>query len=271
MKRAKKTTYLKVGIIGAGNMGEALVKGLAQKKDVVVSVFEKDRARQNIMVKKYGVKKKSIEELTKTADAVIICVKPQNVSEVFCELKNGLKENHLLISIAAGLSTAHIEQAVGRKLPVIRVMPNMPGLIGQGVSACCLGRYAKPKHGRIAEEIFSAIGRVLMVKESKMDAVTALSGSGPGFLAYMIEGLKQGGIEAGLSLKEAEFFAVNMAAGTGNVLAERIKDPGKLARMVASKGGTTEAGLNVLEKNKITGIMKRTIKAAAARSKELSK
>ncbi len=271
MKKTGKKTKISVGIIGAGNMGEAIIKGLAEKNISAITVYEKNKSRLNLIAKKYGARKKSIGELTKTCDTVIICVKPQNAEEVFAELKSSIRAGSLVMSIAAGISTSRIEKELPRKIPVIRVMPNMPGLIGQGVTAYCLGSSAGPKHARLAELIFSAIGTVLKVTEKKMDAVTALSGSGPGFLAYVIDSLKQAGISAGLNAKEAESLAVNTAAGTGSVLKALNLDPAELVKKVASKGGTTEAGLKVLKENKLAAIIGKTVKAAAKRSKELSK
>ena len=199
-----------------------------------------------------------------------MCVKPQDIDSLILSIKEQINNNHLLISIAAGITTARIEKAFEKKVALIRAMPNLPGLIGRGFTAYCLGESAGKKDAVSARLIFKTIGKVLEVKENKMDAVTAISGSGPGFIAYFINALEQSAVDIGLNKKEARLFAVNAAAGTANMLLECNMEPAQMLKRVASAGGTTEAGIKIMNKGRISRIMLKTLKAAAKRAKELS-
>ncbi len=263
-----------VGIIGAGNMGEAVIKGLQSRQDFCVYVYEKNEARLRKISKKYGVKKSALKQLTKLSNIIIICVKPQDVDKLLLDIKNEVKAAHVLISIAAGITTVHIEKLLKENAAVIRVMPNLPGMIGRGLSAYCLGKYAGKNVSRyknIAEKLFSGLGVVFQIKESKMNALTAVSGSGPGFMAYFINALQEAAVDMGFNQKEARFLSLNVSAGTANMLLEADTDPAELLKRVASRGGTTEAGLKELNKGKIGQTVKKAIRAAVKRAKELSK
>ncbi|MCG2712214.1 MAG: pyrroline-5-carboxylate reductase [Candidatus Omnitrophica bacterium] len=262
-----------VGIIGAGNMGEAIINGLKNRQNFCVSVYEKNKARFKEIPEKYGVKKIALKQLTKLSNIIIICVKPQDVDNLLLDIKNGITAGHVLISIAAGISTAHIEKLLKENTAVIRVMPNLPGMIGKGLSAYCLGKYAGkniPRYKNIAQELFSTLGVVFRIKESRMNAFTALGGSGPGFMAYFIDALQEAAVNIGFNKKEARFISLNVSAGTANMLLQADTDPKEFLKRVASAGGTTEAGLKELIKGKIKQAVQRTIMAAAKRAKELS-
>lgn len=267
----KKTKKIKVGLIGAGNMGQAIIKGLIQDKCYDISIYEKDQSRANLVSRRYRVKKNKLEQLTNEANIIIICVKPQTMDDVLFSIKSQLNDKQLIISIAAGIKTAHIERALGRRIPTVRVMPNMPGLIGEGISAYCLGKYAKVKQVKHVVNIFQAIGMTLKVKESAMDAVTAVAGSGPGFIAYLADALIQAATRVGLNKDTAKLLCLQTLKGTINLIDKTAIDPKDLVKKVASKGGTTEAGLKVLKAKKTAAIIEQTIKAAAKRAKELSK
>jgi len=260
-----------VGIIGAGNMGEAIIRGLGKSKEFFVYIYEKDKARSSEISKNFFAKENTLEQLIKQCKIIIICVKPQDIDKLIFRIKGHISTRHLLISIAAGITTAHIEKSLDKKVAVIRTMPNLPGLIGQGFTAYCLGKRASKNDAQYAKIIFKTIGKVLETKENKMDAITAISSSGPGFIAYFIEVLQAAAVDIGLDEKEARLLAVNAAAGTANMLLDANIDPAQMVKRVASPGGTTEAGLKELHKGKLKLIGARTLKAAKKRAKELSK
>ena len=266
---------MKIGIIGAGNMGEAIIKGLAGQKKHTVFIAEDNMKQATIIIRRYKVKKLTLEQLSKTCKIIIICVKPQNIDEVLNQLSVGIQDNQVVISIAAGVSTGHISNLLKAKASVIRVMPNMPGMIGQGISAYCLGRYAKKNNAlmrKLSEEVFSGLGKTIFTTEDKMNAITALSGSGPGFIAYLTDGLMQAGRAVGLNEEESHFFTIHMIAGSSLALVQDQNIlPSEFVKKVASKGGTTEAGLRIFDKEKINNTIKKAIRAATKRAKELSK
>ncbi len=262
---------LKVGLIGAGNMGQAIIKGLILDNCYDIRVYEKDEKRANIISRKYKIKKNKLEQLINDSDIIIVCVKPQIIDQLLGLIKNQLKPNQLIVSIAAGIKTKHIEKILKNKIPVIRVMPNMPGAIGQGISGYCLGKYAKPLHAKQIVNIFSSIGTTISIKESQMDSFTAVAGSGPGFIAYIAAALINAAVKAGIEKKSARSLCLETLKGTINLIDQTGIDPKDLAQRVASKGGTTEAGLKVLKAKHTALIIEQTIKAAAKRAKELSK
>ncbi|MBU1087792.1 MAG: pyrroline-5-carboxylate reductase [Candidatus Omnitrophica bacterium] len=262
---------IKIGLIGAGNMGQAIIQGLAADNCYEISIYEKDVSRANLISRKYKARKKKLEQLTNDCNLIIICVKPQIIDSVLDLIKNQLKPDQLIISIAAGINTRHIEQRLGKNIPVIRVMPNMPALIGQGISGFCLGKYARTMHVKQVIRIFSAVGTTIAIDEKQMDAFTAVAGSGPGFIAYITDCLISAAIKAGLDKKTAKSLCVQTLQGTINLIAQTGIEPKELAEKVASKGGTTEAGLKVLKTKQTAAIIQQTIKAAAKRAKELSR
>jgi pyrroline-5-carboxylate reductase len=264
----KKNT---IGIIGAGNMGEAIIRGISKKGAGIVFACDADSAKIRRVTRLYKVKKIILDELAKQCNIIIICVKPQDIDSVLKALRGRLRQQQLVISIAAGITTRYLEQFLGGECAVVRGMPNMPGLIGKGITAYCRGRYARKEAGRFARIIFSAMGDTIEVSEAKMNAVTSVSGSGPGFIAYLTEMLVQAACKSGLDYASARLLCLRTLAGTASLLAESALDPAELVRRVASKGGTTEAGLAVLKKKNIGGILAEMVNAAAQRAKELSK
>jgi len=258
-------------VFGTGNMGSAIISGLVKKKDFSVYAYEQNTGRLNAVIKKYRIKKIAQEELTKTCNIIIICVKPQDMNRVLEVLKPRITSRHMIISIAAGITTKSIEKVLKSKVAVVRAMPNMPGMIGRGITAYCCGRYARKKHADVAKNIFSSIGMTLFIRESKLDAVTALSGSGPGFLGYLIASFMRASMKTGLHKDEARFLWLYTIEGTARLLIESQIQPDELVKKVASPGGTTEAGLDVFKKKAIADIIEQAIKSATKKAKELSK
>ncbi len=258
----------RIGIIGIGNMGGALLKGLAAKKGTQVFFAEKDSAKRRVVRRVCPrAKALSLEELTKTSNVVIICVKPQDLEPVLDVIKEYLTAETLVISIAAGVTLKKLRRLLRHDL-LARVMPNLPALTGNGVSAFTV---ADSRASRAVREIFSILGSVLEVDEKKMDAVTAVSGSGPGYFAFILAEFRTAARRAGLSEKEAVFLVDQTFGGTALFLGKTGLHPMEMVKRVASPGGTTEAGLSVLKQRKMGKILAETVKAAAARSRELKK
>lgn len=265
----------KIGIIGCGNMGEALLAQLAKRieKSTSLMVSETDTARRDLIQTKYkmivGIDNNAV---VKFSDVIILAVKPKDFDSVLRqEVCCGLSEKKLLISIAAGITTKYIEDAVGKNIPVIRAMPNMGALVGEAVTSLSRGRSVSYKGMETAREIFSAIGDVVEVDERLVDIVTAVSGSGPAYFFYMAEALTEAAVFLGLDPATASKLVSKTALGSAKLLEVLKEGPAVLRKRVASKGGTTEAALNIFEKKKFRKIVKDAVKAAHKRSKELSK
>ena len=264
----------KIGIIGCGNMGEAILSRLSEslEKSTMIMVSEFDAARRNYIWDKYKIIVTVDNNLVvKNSDIIIIAVKPKDFDGLLNgEIAIGATPEKLIISIAAGITTKHIESVVGKDVPVIRMMPNMPAVIGRAVSSLSAGSAAKKSDIDTAKDIFRAIGDVIEVDESLLDAVTAVSGSGPAYFFYLMEALTEAAEDIGLPAEIAKQLVLKTAVG-GTLLAEYLKeDPAVLRAKVSSKGGTTEAAVGVFEAKRFKSIVKAAVKAAKKRSKELS-
>ena len=263
---------LKVGIIGAGNMGGAIARGLLAKKiarpgDIFVA--DKDKKKEASVARELGVKRAPIEKIAKTSDFMIISVKPQDSEEVLEELACHIKYQ-TIISVMAGVKIKTINSALGSNVPVVRAMPNMPAKIGKGIT--CVAFNGRVRDKRNVVKIFSGIGEVVETNEGSLDAVTALSGSGPAYLFYFAESLISAGVKAGLKKDLAEKLAIETLYGASSLLkACECGTTAKLISCVASKGGTTEAALKVFKSEKFKATVERAVARAAARSRELSK
>jgi len=265
----------KIGIIGAGNMGEAIIKGLTLKPclfncdHVIVSDASGDRL--GYIKKTYKVKTVAYnEELVRIVDILILAVKPQILGNVLLEVGKFIDDKKIVISIAAGIKTECIEKRLLGHAAVIRAMPNMPAMAQCGISAVCFGKFVKPKHKKTALEILSKIGEIVEVKENQMDIVTAVSGSGPAYFFFVIEKLIQTAVKEGLSEESARKLAVYTAYGASRLILETKQSPRILRQKVTSKGGTTEAAFGVLESEGFGELLVKAVKAAIKRSKELS-
>ncbi len=265
----------KIGIIGCGNMGEALLSRLTGvvEKSTSLMVSELDTARRDYIQTKYkmivGIDNNAV---VKYSDVIILAVKPKDFDSVLKqEVCCGLSGKKLLISIAAGVTTKYIEKAVGKDMPVIRAMPNMAAAIGEAITSLSRGSSASDEDIKIAKEIFSSIGDVIEIDEKFADAVTAISGSGPAYFFYLVEALMEAAESLGLDSKTASRLAAKTALGSAKLLDALKEDPAILRSKVTSKGGTTEAAIAVFEKWKLKNIIIEAVKAAWRRSKELSK
>jgi pyrroline-5-carboxylate reductase len=263
-----------VGIIGAGNMGEVLIRGLIQsgkvkKTDIIASDTNQDRLTH--IAKTYGARTTpSNVEVVENASIIIIAVKPQNIDDLLEELSTSSHEEHLFISIAAGVPTERLASKMHHKSGIIRVMPNAPSSVLAGIAALCPGRNVSQDDLQRAVSIFECVGKTVIIKnESLMDVVTGLSGSGPAFVFLVIESLSDAGVQLGISRKEASLLATQTAYGAAKMLLETGRHPSELKDIVATPGGTTFAGLKMLEKGNFRSTIMDAVEAATARSREL--
>jgi pyrroline-5-carboxylate reductase len=255
-------------------MGEVLIRGLIQsgkvkKTDIIASDTNQDRLTH--IAKTYGARTTpSNVEVVENASIIIIAVKPQNIDDLLEELSTSSHEEHLFISIAAGVPTERLASKMHHKSGIIRVMPNAPSSVLAGIAALCPGRNVSQDDLQRAVSIFECVGKTVIIKnESLMDVVTGLSGSGPAFVFLVIESLSDAGVQLGISRKEASLLATQTAYGAAKMLLETGRHPSELKDIVATPGGTTFAGLKMLEKGNFRSTIMDAVEAATARSREL--
>jgi len=265
----------RIGFIGGGNMGEALIKGLliSGRFDASqIGVSDISQERLDHLHNTYQVSTVAgNRELAAGSDLIVLAVKPQQVGDVLGEINASLDHLPLIISIAAGVPIATLEQPLVKSVPVIRVMPNTPALVLAGASAIAAGTHASADHLAIAKVLFEAVGLVVEVEESQMDAVTGLSGSGPAYVFLFMEALIDAGVLMGLSRPVARDLAVHTTLGSAKLLAESEEHPGVLKDQITSPGGTTIHGLTILESGGLRGMLMDAVEAATRRSEELGK
>ena len=260
---------VKVGFIGAGNMALALIKAI-KKAGLAGSIYASDVNESRLRLVRDEAKV-NITPYNKVvlneSDVIFLAVKPQDIDNVLDEIKDTKK---LVISIAAGITLGHLESKL-KNAKVVRVMPNTPCLVGEMAAGFALGSKVEDEDIKVVEELLNSAGRAFLLKEKMLDAVTGLSGSGPAFIAYLIQCLIDAGVGQGLSKDIAAELAERTALGTAKLLIENGLSPKELIKMVASPGGTTIAGLEALLKSNVKDVLERTIAAATTRSKELGK
>jgi pyrroline-5-carboxylate reductase len=265
----------KVGFIGSGNMGEALIKGLTAanvvpREMIWASDVRGDRLKE--LGHAYGIQLAPDNlQLVREADVVIMAVKPQIMAPVLREIAPVFTRRKLMVSLAAGVSTETIRAALGKEGRLIRVMPNAPALVLEGATAIAKADGLEPDDMEVAGEIFSAVGRVVVLDEYLMDAVTGLSGSGPAYVAIVIESLADGGVRMGLDRITAMTLATQTVLGAAKLLLETRLHPGALKDMVSSPGGTSIAGIAALEEGGIRTTFIKAVERATQRSKELGR
>ncbi|PLX86631.1 MAG: pyrroline-5-carboxylate reductase [Desulfuromonas sp.] len=262
----------KIGFVGGGNMAEAILKGLLKGTLPVSRVMVADPSdeRRHLLKERYGVEAViDNREAVKACDLVVLAVKPQLVGEVLSGLAKAFSGSKLLISILAGVSTASLEEAFDGSPRVIRAMPNIPALVGEGATAVCPGRYASTDDLLTARHLFEAVGTVEAVGEQQMDAVTGVSGSGPAYVFTVIEALADGGVQEGLPRDAALALAVQTVLGAAHLVRESGEHPAVLRDRVCSPGGTTIAAVKVLEEKGLRSALMDAVSGAARRSREL--
>jgi pyrroline-5-carboxylate reductase len=261
-----------IAFLGAGQMAEAVLRGLVRAGTPPGHLYASDIRpdRLDYLAGELGIHTcPDNREVLRQAEVAVIAVKPQDAPVLLTDMQAAARPSHLIISVAAGVKIASIEAGLPDGVPVMRVMPNTPAFVSEGMAVLARGRHATESHEAVARRIFETVGRVLVLPESKMDAVTALSGSGPGFIALVIEALADGGVAAGLPRDTAIQLAAQTVLGTARLLLERELHPGVLKDMVASPAGTTIAGLAVLESAGVRGALIQAILAATRRGEEL--
>jgi pyrroline-5-carboxylate reductase len=265
----------KVGFLGAGNMGEAMIRGLL-KAGVVPpeEIFATDARLERLeqMGKLYGIHTLSDNALlVKRVDVLILAVKPQIIHQVVREIAAAVTPRHLVISVAAGVSTASLRRVLPGGVRLIRVMPNAPALVLEGATAVARAEGLERGDLETAEEIFGAVGKTVVLEEELLDAVTGLSGSGPAYVALMIEALADGGVKVGLDRHTAMTLAAQTVLGAARLLIETGAHPGQLKDMVTSPGGTAIAGIAALEEGGVRRTLISAVERATLRSRELGR
>jgi len=262
---------VKIGFIGVGNMAKAIIKGLKKTGVFFIGGFDITRDFNNtckiLKIKQY----KSNVELIKNSDVVFLSVKPQQVNDVLREIKDTLK-NQMVISIAAGVPIVKIQKLLSRKTPVVRIMPNTPVLVGEGACGYAFSKEVKAVQKKTAQKIIKSFCEIcFQVKEKDIDTITSLSGSGPAYFFYIAEAMIEAAGQIGFDRKKAKMLVAQTLKGAGKLLIEAGEEPAMLRQKVTSKGGTTEAAINVFEKNKLKDIVKKAVLTAYKRAKELGK
>ena len=267
----------KLGFIGGGNMAEAMIKGLLsasfiEAKNIFVS--EPSEAKRDTLHAKYKIKVSADNrELVKKCDILILAVKPQIFQEVLVDICSLVDSDKLVISIAAGVPIAIIDDALrgdkNKKFSIVRTMPNTPALVQEGVTAIASGQHVSKTDVKIAHRIFEAVGCTVDVEEDQLDAVTGLSGSGPAYIFMLIEALSDAGVKMGLSREVANILTIQTVLGSAKLARESGKHPGELKDMVTSPAGTTISGLHALEEGSFHTTLMNAVEDATLRSREL--
>jgi pyrroline-5-carboxylate reductase len=263
---------MRVAILGAGKIGESLLAGLHSSgwTDVVVTVRRPERAEE--LRGRYDVEATTANaEAVLGADVVVIAVKPQDIDALLAEIGDALSAEQTVLSIAAAIPTTLIERHVGDGVPVVRAMPNAPSTVHEGVAGICAGAHAGPEHVERASDVLRAVGRVVEVPEDYMDAVTAVSGSGPAYFALLAEAMIEAGILLGLSREVSTDLVVQTMFGTAKLLRDEKMHPVELREAVTSPGGTTTRAIRELEQAGVRAAFLNAINAAMERSKELAR
>ncbi len=272
--RETALTTRRWGFIGAGKMATALAKGMLRAgvasaesigaSDPVPGARDLFHAETGIAASELNV------DVARQSEVLVLAVKPQSMREVLAQLRPALTSEHLVISIAAGITIAALVEGLGPNVRVVRVMPNTPALVGEGASAYALGSGVGPADEAVVQAFLGSVGRVVCVPESMLDAVTGLSGSGPAFVYLVIEALSDGGVRAGLPRDVAALLATQTVLGAAMMVRETGQHPGVLKDQVASPGGTTIAGLHAMESAGVRGALINAVLAATNRSTELA-
>ena len=260
-----------IAILGAGKMGEALISGLlraGRSPSGVLAVVRRPE-RAVALVESYGIGVVTAAEAAKTADTLVITVKPQDMTGLLSEMAPHVPADRLVISVAAGITTSRIENQLGLPLPVVRVMSNTPVLVDEAMSVISAGPHAGEEHLRRAEELLRPVGKVLRIPESQQDAATALSGSGPAYVYFLVEAMVDAGILLGMPRGTALEMVIQAVYGAATMLRESGEHPVILREAVTSPGGTTISAIRELERHGVRAAFLAAIEAARDRGAEL--
>ena len=267
--KAILTKMAKIGFIGTGNMATALIRSMKGNNKIISS--DKNDEKLQKARKEMGIKTtEDNNEVAKNSEIIFLCAKPNDIKEILQEIKQNA-ENKIIVSIAAGIKIKFIEDIIGKNKKIVRVMPNLNCAVGEMAAAFSCNKNIEADEKKSIKNLLNKAGLALEVEEEKMDAVTALSGSGPAFIVCMLDAFARAGEKQGLSRGISYSLALQTLFGTAKLLKETNEKPEDFIKRVASPKGTTETGLEVLQKSEIRSIIKKTIEAAAKRSKELGK
>ncbi|WP_437186875.1 pyrroline-5-carboxylate reductase [Planctomicrobium sp. SH668] len=265
---------VKVGFLGAGKMATALGKGLIDsgfaKPENIIASDVVSAAVESFSKATKGQAATSNQEVLQKSNVVILAVKPQSMSSLLSELKADFTDQHLIVSIAAGVTLSQMEAALGERR-IVRVMPNTPALVGAGASGFARGKFATAEDADLVAKLLGTVGIAMQVSESLLDAVTGLSGSGPAYVFEMIEALSDGGVLVGLPRNVATQLAAQTLLGAARMVLETGEHPGQLKDAVTSPGGTTIAGLHALEQGALRATLMNAVRAATERSRQLAR
>lgn len=265
-----------LGLLGAGNMAEALIRGVLNAGSLppsAITASDVSAERRQFIANALKIRTtESNADVVAASQLIVLCVKPQQTDDVVKQIAAGFKpEQHVLASICAGVPTARIERHLPAGARVVRVMPNTPMLVGLGASCLCGGAHARSEDLAVFEELFSSASLTLRVEERMMDAVTGLSGSGPAYLFYLVEAMVDAGIAEGFTREDATLLASRTVLGAAKMLEETKLPPEELRRRVTSPNGTTQAAVERLDVSEVKGKIVTAIRRAAERSRELGR
>jgi pyrroline-5-carboxylate reductase len=264
-----------IGFIGAGNMAEAMIRGLVRGGHVPadrVAASGPRKERLDELKRDYGIDvTQNNRELVQRCGLVVLSVKPQILDKVVREVSDQLKPGTLVVSIAAGVDTETIEDSLPDGTRVVRAMPNTPALVGAGATAIAAGKHASDADLAVARALFDAVGITVELDESHLDAVTGLSGSGPAYIFLILEALADAGVKVGLSRRNAQRLAAQTVMGSAKLLLDTDEHPGRLKDMVTSPGGTAIAGLHTLEEGGLRTTLINAVETATKRARELGR
>ena len=261
-----------IAVFGAGVMGEALLSGLIRSgignDRLVITERRPERAAE--LRDRYGVEVVDNADAAGRADTLVLVVKPQDMASLLDEIAAVLRPGTLVVSLAAGITTSFIEQRLPDGTPVVRVMPNTPALVDEGMAAISPGSHCGDEHLAEAEKLLSAVGKVVRVAEKHQDAVTAISGSGPAYIFYVVEAMIEAGVLLGLPRSTSNDLVVQTLVGAAKMLKETGEHPTVLRENVTSPAGTTVAALRALDDHKVRAAFLSAMEAARDRSRELA-
>lgn len=268
--------FKKIAFIGAGSMSEAIVSGIINKKvlrsDQIYVTNKNNQERLDRLYERYHIQcDEDKEKVMDEADIIILSMKPYDLKEAVLSLKEYIKPNQLIISVAAGISTDYISKLIETDNPVIRAMPNTSASIGYAATAISKGKFATDQHIKISEQLFNTVGITVVVDEEDLHTVTAISGSGPAYVYFMVEALEKAAVESGLDQEIAKALIIQTVIGAGEMLRQSGESAETLRKKVTSRAGTTEAGLKTLAKHDFQNAVMECVKSAHDRSMELGK
>lgn len=268
--------YKKIGFIGAGNMANAIIKGIVKSGYSTHAIYAYDineEALETISEDTGIIPLSNNVDIVNTCDVVVLAVKPHVYPSILTQIKNYVKDSHIIISIAAGISTNYIYETLGLEgqVDVIRVMPNTPAMVGEGVIAICKNKDVADHKFKYVRDLFACLGQIEIIAEEDINAVTGISGSGPAYVFMFIEALADGGVLMGLPRDQAYRMAAQTLIGSAKMYLDTRTHPGQLKDMVCSPGGTTIEAVYALERQQFRAAIMEAVRACAQKEEELSK